>query len=457
MTARDTLFVATMLMAALAQPALADDDERECGPPLAVVSAAQGLISTDGTTRGTAVLAPPSLGGFAPVVAIGDGVGLTHFNSLLSRWELYVTDGAPGGAYFVTSLQAASLFSNIDSAAHVINHVVFSFTDGAEPGFGLGLWTTDGTAAGTVQIAGVDNPSDLVHDAAFLADGRLVFVSANGLEVTDGTVAGTQLLAPAFTAFNPNQNGTMASLGGTVLFGAANFGSGRNGVNQVWRTDGTPAGTMPIFNLPGDALDFSPPQFASLGSKALISYNGIVAASDGTAGGTPVLPGITFPSVTQTVVLDGRAIFPAHEGLVITDGTPAGTALLKAAGSGSTVFVAAPPTTNMAVLDHEVIFPAADGTVTPFGATSIGAINQLWRTDGTPAGTRKIADLPMHDSSSQILGLLTVGDRVLISYSDNGNNAILSTDGRSITRVLEHATTDVAFGQVVACSPPRGE
>ena len=103
-----------------------------------------------------------------------------------------------------------------------------------------GLWVTDGTAAGTTEIA----PSSLTNGYSisnvFSFGSKALFdTGANDyLWVTDGTAAGTTLLTTgeAITPF--------AALDGKALF--IKDGTTYGAATTLWSTDGTVAGTTQI-------------------------------------------------------------------------------------------------------------------------------------------------------------------------------------------------------------------
>jgi ELWxxDGT repeat protein len=87
---------------------------------------------------------------------------------------------------------------------------------------------------------------------------------------------------------------------------------------------------------------------------------------------------------TGLTVLGNRVFFQANDGihgreLWATDGTPAGTVLVKDINPGA----ASGSPSELVVLGNLLLFAATDG---PTGT-------ELWRTDGTPAGTVLVKDI----------------------------------------------------------------
>jgi hypothetical protein len=100
---------------------------------------------------------------------------------------------------------------------------------------GQGLWVTDGT--GTRKISDreiVTNRSSDLPEVMAVLQGRLFYAASFGLQVTDGTEAGTERLV------DRNGNGISAAsmevLGDRLVFAASEV---------LWESDGTQAGTFP--------------------------------------------------------------------------------------------------------------------------------------------------------------------------------------------------------------------
>jgi ELWxxDGT repeat protein len=236
--------------------------------------------------------------------------------------------------------------------------LVFSADDGST---GRELWTTNGTAAGTDLLAdiwpggGPSNPSYFTP----LGDGRLVFAAADPahnteLWVTDGTTAGTRLVLDINTAssgFAASYPSSFAFLeNGRALFMASDPEHG----NEPWVTDGTAEGTRVLETNPGPDYSYLSGAFTALG--------------------------------------DGRALFSVGDRdrgseLWVTDGTQEGTALVadiypgpngSYPGSG---YSGAPG--MIALGDGRAIFGADDGANG----------RELWISDGTGSRTYLLADL----------------------------------------------------------------
>ena len=130
------------------------------------------------------------------------------------------------------------------------------------------------------------------------------------------------------------------------------------------------------------------------------------------AGGTSS----SFPS--QFAQLGSRLVFQATDATHgeepwITDGTTAGTHLLRDIDSGTASSLIGGGT--FARVGSALVFAAADGT---HGI-------ELWRSDGTRPGTRLVSDIWPGPHESYPQDLTTVGGRVYFSARSPGHNSEL--------------------------------
>ena len=108
----------------------------------------------------------------------------------------------------------------------------FSANDGTH---GQELWRSDGSAAGTSQVAQINMHTGSSNPVDFLPINGTVFFSASSeLWGSNGTAAGTQMLSSV--ASGPSQ---LTNVGGTLFFSASDRTHGR----ELWLSNGTAAGT----------------------------------------------------------------------------------------------------------------------------------------------------------------------------------------------------------------------
>ena len=162
-------------------------------------------------------------------------------------------------------------------------------------GFESALWTTDGTAAGTARVTvpegGILEPAALGR----LGDDALVLTQGGGLWSSDGSPEGGSRFI-AQLPFNPNHPERFQPVFAPAALGASTFlfrrapgpaGPGSS-MLEVWRTDGTAAGTLRLIR---PLLDSYSPSLSPVVVGAGVSSSGSAARSGrATAAAAPRLP-----------------------------------------------------------------------------------------------------------------------------------------------------------------------
>src|SRR5262249_38770592 len=153
-------------------------------------------------------------------------------------------------------------------------------------GFGIELWKSDGTAAGTVMVRDSNpglfssNPGNLTN-----VGGTLFFTAGGGLGAelwkSDGTAAGTVLMADLFPGTVGSNPISLTAFNGKLLFDGFN---GVNG-NELWISDGTAGGTMLVKDIFRGPFGSIYPGNAQLSQVMIaLSRSAALAASDGVTG-----------------------------------------------------------------------------------------------------------------------------------------------------------------------------
>ena len=138
----------------------------------------------------------------------------TNTSSKRGLWE---TNGTTTGTFELTPIVGANASglspSNITGYK---GEVLFEGLDLSTPSGHYGLWVTNGTAAGTQEIAGTSglSPNDLT-----VFGGQVLFSGGSGLWATNGTAAGTHEVTSVAGA-----PGDLTVFGSEVLFAGATRG-----------------------------------------------------------------------------------------------------------------------------------------------------------------------------------------------------------------------------------------
>ena len=415
------------------------------------------LWVTDGSAGGTYQVADMRPGVYGSdigrLTALGDGRAVFTANDGTHGTELWVTDGTAAGTSLVEDIRAGST-GGVSGTIFALGdgRALFAGNDGAA---GIELWVTDGTAAGTsllVDIRAGANSSSPANFAA-LGDGRVLFSANNGsgieLWITDGTAVGTGRVMDIRPGSQGSSPRDFTALGdGRMVFGANNGTSG----TELWVTDGTTAGTSLVEDIRAGGSGSGPSELTALGDGRVVfvandGTNGDeLWVTDGTAAGTGLVLDVWagvgdpyYPSVQGLTALgDGLAVFRGNDGvhgeeLWVTDGTTAGTSLLRdfvaGAGGGS-------PDNFVARGDGTVAFTVDDGT---HGT-------ELWVTDGTLGGTAQVADVNANGTGgSNPLAFAAAGSEALFFASGPAGLAVWITDGTTAgTRELAPMLNSVA-------------
>lgn len=341
----------------------------------------------------------------------------------------------------------------------------------------LGLWISDGTDAGTTLLSATVLDVSGSSGADNTDWGRIgevtVFVgnsAAEGFELwrTDGTPAGTQMikaLVPGYdwqrdlyrTPTFGNGSGYLwthqqVPAGGVLYFIGAALDSGR----ELWKTDGTAAGTVLVKEFaPGTADGMTMQTWPAFGRVApqsgsaravFVGPDGGLWTTDGTGGGTVRIGTYVVNTAYTTLEFKGKVYLAGKTsasattvGLVETDGTAAGTRMLSegafsfpgsltasgdrfyffandVAGTQTELWTSDGTSVARLAVLHSGIAVAGQIAAAPGGGAfvteSTGTSNYgLWKSDGTAAGTAKVVQLP---GTPQ--GLTVAGSRAYFNY-----------------------------------------
>lgn len=304
-------------------------------------------------------------------------------------------------------------------------------------GGALALYKTNGTPGAGELVADYHQGNDLfiAYPMTITMNNVLYFLGndgVSGLELwrTDGTTAGTYLVKD----INPGIESCIlftsdkqyfAELNGFIYFGAAEPVNGA----ELWKSDGTEAGTTLVANI--DTSEAIVPNFGS-NPAFLYEYNGAVYFSaqrpvdgrelwktDGTEAGTVLVKDITSGSASPSNLIEynGLLYFTAYHPnqnytLYKSNGTAAGTVAVEPPNSGGPTISLDDP---LVIFKGKLFFTANDD-LNGQGFPSI------WYSDGTAGGTSPLAGAPAVYNSSPRNLLATTNYLYYTAYNDvNGN------------------------------------
>lgn len=337
---------------------------------------------------------------------------------------------------------------------------------------GQSLWVTDGTSDGTRMVRDFPPGSRGYGSFEGLGVGDLYFFNANDsdhgneLWVSDGTPAGTRLLRDFIPGTGFGQPQFFSQLNGIAYFRANTDSTG----NELWRSDGTPEGTTIVRDVePGTGSSFGGNASRPVRLGNILVFSATTQSTgeelwktDGTSAGTvmvrDIAPGASSSSISQLVAYNNFGVFAASDGsgtyrLWRTDGTAAGTFMLPVAGdiqdpqrvcsTGVGVFFIGRTPAGGHVLgytDGTVANTRTLGAVTDcygFGLDSMGALPtgalypasdggagcELWFSDGTLSGTRRVKDIAPGIAGSFPQNYVSLDNRALVFFIARESNA----------------------------------
>ncbi len=387
-----------------------------------------GLWQSDGTEGGTRLVMKTA---YSPMGRYGRSVevdGLLYFDAISgSDTVLMRTDGTSGGTVVLKKLKEGTESAEV-CVASLGGRVYFA---ASSEGSGAELWETDGTVEGTVMVRDMregilgSKPGDLRvmnGELYFTADGD---GAGRKLWRSDGTEAGTARVGDVEVAKAPSMGWSLAVANGKVFFGGNHSRYG----NELWRSDGTTEGTVMVEDLWAGSVSGG----FNVWPVVVMGRNGYFEANDGYHGqelfktdGTAAGTGMVKDAVPgkegglrgdrPVVEVNGTLFFfgsDANSGLWKSDGTESGTGLVKEIRG-----------TEGAILWNSL---AKAGSVLLFTIQEYASgeyTSQLWRSDGTEAGTVMVKKL----GSSEV-NLVSVGNVVYFSASVDGKTGLWRSDG----------------------------
>ncbi|HEY1013478.1 MAG TPA: hypothetical protein VGE07_12285 [Herpetosiphonaceae bacterium] len=370
-----------------------------------VTPTAGHLWRSDGTAAGTRPAAAIAMPGYAVQAPIYDGNTLSYvlqsetLSEVTKVYTLYTVDLARGAAVRVPlpapAADPISLLGSLGGRLLV--------------GGAAGLWAVapDATVTALASVF-IARPADVVGEPAAII-GNIAYFAAStvsqGMELwrTDGTPAGTRLVKEIIPSYFSSSPQDFVVHGNAFYFSATQPATGR----ELWRSDGTAAGTALVRDINPGAAD---------GAQDLIGAN------------------------SQGLILLAHQPATGDE-LWRSNGTAAGTALIRdsVAGAGGLIL----PHDAAALANQTLVFAAQD--------SQHG--QEVWRSDGTAAGTGLLRDLTPGAERSDPVPQILFRNRVIIVDEDAPWNVRWSASDGTAAGTVE---LGVFNPQIPLSSDPSG-
>ncbi|GGB96142.1 hypothetical protein GCM10011325_24320 [Dyadobacter sediminis] len=474
----------------------------------------KGLWKSDGTAEGTVLV--KGIEGMNPanLISAGNMIYFVVSNSVGAAY-LWKSDGTPEGT--ASLQQVDSDVVNVQTGTRLlvsVNGTLYFFGQG-------GLMKTDGTAAGTVLLKPLDRWEQARITDMANVNGKLFLIiyenEVRRLYKSDGTAAGT---VPVQTNTDLQIFEPLAAVGSTVYFrGSAgesrglykasntgpvtevkgfqfflsNFTDAGNILyfthdqRELWKSDGTAAGTVLVKNINTGAPS-DPSMFTAVNGQLYFvindsTYGRELWKSEGTASTTAIVkdirPGVTGAGIRELTAVGSKVAFVANDGsgekLWQSDGTASGTKVLADmpasrllavqgtlyfngnAGSGLELFKS-----TMVTGGTSQVTDIAKPESIPLGFTEINGISyfaaddgihgrELWKTDGTAAGTVLVSDVTSGKSSSNPELITNVnGTAFFTAGSGSQVHSLWKSNGTAATtvRVKDFTKADILKGLI---------
>jgi ELWxxDGT repeat protein len=305
---------------------------------------------------------------------------------------------------------------------------------------GAALFKTDGTTAGTTQVASIEGFGIFPYLMAtpFLSAGTkayfLAYTTAAGQEVwvTDGTAAGTHQVADIYTGLDGDSPTLLGLIGTDLIFAEESS----DNTLQLFRTDGTAAGTRTLSN-------FAFSQYGTVSESVAVDGKVYMALSDALTSGRTDL-WVTDGTASGTVQIDsnegpGWNLQPSslrafgNSLALLTDAENSGNGLSMVDTATNALTLLGPSSAP------EVVYGSTIAGMSDFVLHLRGDL-QLWRSDGTLAGSTMVKDIGPESPTS---GMTRVGARAIFQ-SQNAQKGLelWGSDGTAQGTALLIATAE---------------
>lgn len=281
------------------------------------------------------------------------------------------------------------------------------------------------------QVTNLASNSNIISGISVGNIGLLADTSGK-LWVTDGTTSGTSQYTSKVIV---DTSQAVAVFNGKAYFAGVTTAAG----SELWVTDGTDAGTMLVKDIRA-GNGSSQPRDLTVYNNALYFFASTVNEgielwkSDGTSGGTTLVKDIN-PGTASSYNSNQTFLFPSNNVLFFdADDSTHGTELWKTDGStaGTDLVSDINPGTASSDCSGFITY----GTIVLFSANDGTHGTELWKTDGSTSGTVLVSDLANGGGGSSPGEFVPFQGKIFFVANTAGKFNLFSTDGTTANTVL---------------------
>lgn len=390
--------------------------------------------------------------------------GITYFSGYTPNFgrQIWRTDGTATGTYLFTHTPelswsiTGSVAPEIPSSLTAMNNDLYFFTANqgafanlnsfnlvrADANGNISRLATSAPAGASSTLTNLlltGTTGDAARKKIVTYNNNLYFAfsdAQHGIELwkSDGTAAGTTMLTDLISGTGSGMPMNFAVANGYVFFTAVNPTSGTK--QDLWRTDGTPGGTIKLRDTVGvgqvvRSMTVVNNKLYFIGINTNLGITS-VWQSDGTVAGTgEIAMGPYTPIITPFVGKQGTNVIYY---LSTTDG------LMKYNGTATQLSATVRP---YMPVNRVNLWADVNGTLF-FSARSSGGYFSLWKTNGTSTGTMLVKD------SISTVNYLNGNGTLYFGGNDNAGNGmeLWKSDGTAVgtIRLSDFNTNATAFG-----------
>jgi ELWxxDGT repeat protein len=385
--------------------------------------------------------------------------------------ELWRSDGTSEGTFRVADISPGSASSSPTNFFLHGGTLYFSATDGT----GRCLWKTDGTASGTVKVLDSLGASIPEPDRPVVMGDVLYVRATGGIWRTDGTPSGTVNTGLA--------GSNLAVVGSNLYFARAINVIGQPGKYELCKSDGTVAGTSVVF-WSWQSWSSIPANLTEVGGRLFFDAtwygnNNLQRTAVYCCNGTSAFIVQDFASLAMSVATDTHIYFTGKGQSSVYDNIYGVEAASSSANSADRLVYTYGAIVELGLANNHLFFTgsigrqayrnfelwahdiasgatsvvdvdasdattsypqgfAAYGGKVVFSASDSSGDRELWISDATVAGTRRLVDASSTGSGDPTLPFV-VGDRLFFTATDG-------SAGRELwTYVANQAPTSVSL------------